>query len=200
MATGWREAKRLLAGDWWGGDVTGGWQSSWLTIVVLAATVAGLGVADYLTGPVLSLALFYLVPTAIGTVLAGRRSGFAFALASAVVSTIASFLSKSNQDLIFILNGVLLLLILSIMVVLIGAARETALSARNAARQRKEFLAYAAHQLRTPLAGIRASTDALLVGGASSQQERLLVNLSREADRAGRLLSSLLQMARRRPG
>jgi len=43
---------------------------------------------------------------------------------------------------------------------------------------------------------MRASTEALLVGGATSQQERLLMNLTREADRAGRLLAALLQMAR----
>jgi signal transduction histidine kinase len=165
-------------------------------MAVLALVVVGLGVADYLTGPVLSLALFYLVPTAIGTVLAGRRAGFALALGSAVVSTVAAFYSQTHEEVVFVLNGILLLLILTVIVVLIGAARETAMSAGVAARQRKEFLAYAAHQLRTPLAGIRASTDALLVGGATSQQERLLANLSREADRAGRLLSSLLQMAR----
>jgi signal transduction histidine kinase len=168
-------------------------------LVILVLVVMALGVADYITGPVLSLALFYLIPTAIGTVLAGRRVGYGLALESATSSTVAAFFSKineSNEHLIFVLNGVLLLLILSVMVMLIGAARETAMNASGAARQRKEFLAYAAHQLRTPLAGIRASTDALLVGGATSQQERLLANLSREADRAGRLLSSLLQMAR----
>ncbi len=196
MARGWGGARRLLAGDLGTGEVVWGWNNSRLALIALALVVLGLGVADYITGPVLSLALFYLVPTAIGTVLAGRRIGFALALGSAVASTVAAFFSQSHEEVIFVLNGVLLLLILSVIVVLIGAARQTALAAGVAARQRKEFLAYAAHQLRTPLAGIRASTDALLVGGATSQQERLLVNLSREADRAGRLLSSLLQMAR----
>jgi signal transduction histidine kinase len=196
MAAAWQAATRLLAGDWWGTERSGGRPMARLALVVLAAVVALLGVADYFTGPVLSLTLFYLVPTAIGTVLAGRRAGFALAAESALATTVAAFFSKANEEVIFVINGVLLLLILSVIVILIGAARETAMSASGAARQRKEFLAYAAHQLRTPLAGIRASTDALLVGGATSQQERLLVNLSREADRAGRLLSSLLQMAR----
>lgn len=196
MEKAWRQAKQALKGQWWGGEVTPGGSRSRLALGVLAVVVVALGVADYATGPVLSLALFYLVPTAIGTVLAGRRAGLALATQSAVISTVAAFLSKSNDHVVFVLNGVLLLLILFVIVALIAAVRETAVSASVSARQRKEFLAYAAHQLRTPLAGIRASTDALLVGGSTSHQERLLVNLSREADRAGRLLSSLLQMAR----
>lgn len=196
MASTWGEVKRLVAGDWWGGDETPSWENSGLLLVVLAVCIAGLGLVDYVTGPVLSLALFYLIPISIGTVVAGRRAGIALAAESASSTTIAGFLSKHNDHLIFLANGVLLLVILAVIVLLIGSARDTALSASESARQRKEFLAYAAHQLRTPLAGIRASTDALLVGGATSQQERLLVNLSREADRAGRLLSSLLQMAR----
>jgi len=158
--------------------------------------VAAFGIADYATGPVLDLTLFYLLPTALGTIVAGRRAGMALAVESALIATVADFAGTSYDPLVFVLNGVLLLLILGLIVVLIASARTTALAANEAARRRKEFLAYAAHQLRTPLAGIRASTDALLVGGATSQQERLLANLSREADRAGRLLSSLLQMAR----
>ena len=196
MGSLWQEAKRLVAGNWWGPDVTPGGQSPGVVLVVLALVVAGLGVGDYITGPVLSLAVFYLIPTAIGTVVAGRRAGMALAAESAVASTAADLFGLSNDRVVFLVNGVLLLLILALVVVLIASARDTALSASESARRRKEFLAYAAHQLRTPLAGIRASTDALLVGGATSQQERLLVNLSREADRAGRLLSSLLQMAR----
>ncbi len=192
----WREAKRLLAGDWWGAEFTSTRYNARLTIAVLALTVAGLGVADYATGPVLSLALFYLVPTAIGTALAGRRAGMALALESAVTSTVALVMNDRDSGVISVANGVALLLILAINVTLIAAARDSAVSASGAARQRREFLAYAAHQLRTPLAGIRASTDALLVGGATSQQERLLANLSREAERAGKLLTSLLQMAR----
>ncbi|MDQ1367074.1 MAG: two-component system, OmpR family, sensor kinase [Acidimicrobiaceae bacterium] len=192
----WRAAKRLLSGSWWGSDVAPARQNPGASLFVLAMLVALLGVADHITGPVLSMAAFYLIPTAIGTFLGGRRPGILLALESGLATTIAAFFSDKDDPFVFVSNGVLLFTILSVLVVLIAAAREEALAAGDAARQRKEFLSYAAHQLRTPLAGIRASTDALLVNGATSQQERLLVNLSREADRAGRLLSSLLQMAR----
>lgn len=196
MHSAWGKARHLLADSWWGGEVNRNGQNSRLIIALLALVIVGLGLADYATGPVLSLTLFYLIPTAVGTVVAGQRIGVVLACESAIASTVAAFLSTSNDPVVFVANGILLVVVLSIIVILIAAARETALSASDAARQRREFLAYAAHQLRTPLAGIRASTDALLVGGATSQQERLLVNLSREAERAGRLLSSLLQMAR----
>jgi signal transduction histidine kinase len=160
---------RLLKGEWWGVDVAPSGRRTRLALAVLAVIVILLGLADYATGPVLSLALFYLIPTAIGTVLAGRRAGLALATESAAISTVAAFLAKNSDHVVYVLNGVLLLLILCVIVVLIAAVRETAVSASVSARQRKEFLAYAAHQLRTPLAGIRASTDALLVGASTSQ-------------------------------
>lgn len=195
MVNTWRDATRVLT-SWWGNEVTPGQRTPALALAGLVLVIAALGVADYITGPVLSLALFYLVPTAAGTVLGGQRVGVALAVESGLATSVAGSVSHTRDEVVYVLNGVLLLLVLLVIVALIASARETALSANVSARQRKEFLAYAAHQLRTPLAGIRASTDALLVGGATSRQERLLVNLSREADRAGRLLSSLLQMAR----
>jgi len=163
---------------------------------VLAVSVIACGVLDYATGPLVSLALFYIVPTALGTIVAGRRAGLALALESAVASTTALILGGIHEEAAYVFNGLLLLGTLTLIVVLIAAVRDSALAASTSARRGREFLAYAAHQLRTPLAGIRATTDALLLGGASSQQERLLLNLSREADRAGRLLTSLLKMAR----
>lgn len=196
MGKAWRWVRRLVAGNWFSGDILPSPSRTQAALVMAAAIILVLGTIDYATGPVLSLALFYLIPTAIGTVLAGRAAGLALALESGVVTTIASVLSKTGNHLVFVLNGFLLLLILDVLVVLIATVRDSALSAGVAARRRREFLAYAAHQLRTPIAGIRASTDALLVGADASQQERLLVNLTREADRAGRLLASLLQMAR----
>ncbi|MDQ1416222.1 MAG: hypothetical protein QOF81_1835, partial [Acidimicrobiaceae bacterium] len=176
----WQAAKRLLSGSWWGSDVAPARQNPGASLFVLAMLVALLGVADHITGPVLSMAAFYLIPTAIGTFLGGRLPGILLALESGLATTIAAFFSDKDDPFVFVSNGVLLFTILSVLVVLIAAARAEALAAGDAARQRKEFLSYAAHQLRTPLAGIRASTDALLVNGATSQQERLLVNLSRE--------------------
>ncbi|HVM15657.1 MAG TPA: PAS domain S-box protein [Egibacteraceae bacterium] len=74
---------------------------------------------------------------------------------------------------------------------------EQALADAQAAEARsRQFLADAAHQLRTPLAGIRAAAENLLIGADAADRDRLLSDLVREASRAGRLIGSLLQIAR----
>jgi signal transduction histidine kinase len=66
----------------------------------------------------------------------------------------------------------------------------------------REFLADAAHQLRTPIAGIRASVGTLLRTDDPDDHNRMLDHLARESARTARLLSSLLRVAqldRRQP-
>ena len=76
-------------------------------------------------------------------------------------------------------------------------AQEQALSSARASEARsRRFLANAAHQLRTPIAGIQASAEAMLRAGVDRRQERLLVNLVRETSRLGHLVGRLLRMAR----
>jgi PAS domain S-box-containing protein len=70
----------------------------------------------------------------------------------------------------------------------LGRARE------QEARSRR-FLADAAHQLRTPLAGIRACAEAL-PRASPSEREDLLDALVDESSRAGRLVGALLTLAR----
>lgn len=170
------------------------------TLVLVLCGVAGIpiGILDYITGIELSLVLFYMIPISIATVVAGRRAGVWLSVECAVVATVADFAnsSSSRDRAIYFVDGVLLVFVFAFVVFLIAAVRQSALAAHRSSQRTQEFLASAAHQLRTPIAGIRASTDALLVTGATSQQERLLANISGEADRAGRLLASLLRMAR----
>ncbi|MBW3665899.1 MAG: HAMP domain-containing histidine kinase [Actinobacteria bacterium] len=74
---------------------------------------------------------------------------------------------------------------------------EAAISDAQTSEERtKRFLADAAHQLRTPLAGIRASVETLLREDDQQARDQLMGNLVRETGRAGRLLTSLLRMAR----
>jgi len=74
--------------------------------------------------------------------------------------------------------------------------RQQALAARDAEQHGREFLAFAAHQLRTPLAAIRSTVEALVVSNDELDREHLLSGLARESARAGRLVSSLLRVAR----
>ena len=63
----------------------------------------------------------------------------------------------------------------------------------------RRFVADAAHELRTPLAGITAAAEAVLQQPDDEDPEarrRLLMVLGREARRAGRLVDDLLDLAR----
>lgn len=64
----------------------------------------------------------------------------------------------------------------------------------NARTQR--FLADAAHQLRTPLTGIRASAELLAMQPGADDAARVLANLVDDCERLTRLVSALLRMAR----
>ena len=77
--------------------------------------------------------------------------------------------------------------------VALQAAAEEARISEEASRR---FLADAAHQLRTPMAGIRACAETLLRGAGPEDGDRLLATMVRETSRAARLISSLLQIAR----
>jgi signal transduction histidine kinase len=94
-------------------------------------------------------------------------------------------------------NAIVRLVIFGIVVELVDRGRRQAAAARAAERLSRDFLATAAHQLRTPLAGIRSTVDTLLLDGdLDSHQEQMLITVTREASRAGRHLASLLRVAR----
>ncbi len=61
----------------------------------------------------------------------------------------------------------------------------------------RSFLSDAAHELRTPVAGMLAASDTLIRASPSeSERERLAMQIAREAGRASRLVDDLLLLAR----
>ena len=77
------------------------------------------------------------------------------------------------------------------------AALETALEEAKASEaSSRRFLADAAHQLRTPMAGLRACAETLLRGATPSDRDALLAEIVRETSRASRVMTGLLRMAR----
>lgn len=78
-----------------------------------------------------------------------------------------------------------------------AAALEAAYEqARDSEARTRQFLADAAHQLRNPLAGVRACADMLLRSESPEGRERLLGHLVNEAARAATMTTGLLRMAR----
>ncbi|MCW2632002.1 MAG: putative histidine kinase [Pseudonocardia sp.] len=76
-------------------------------------------------------------------------------------------------------------------------ARDAAAVASQSEAKTRQFVADAAHELRTPLAGVQAAAEAAVGAGLSSaERERLHILLVREARRAGRLVEDLLVLAR----
>jgi PAS domain S-box-containing protein len=74
---------------------------------------------------------------------------------------------------------------------------QTALvEAQEAEASSRRFLADAAHQLRTPLAGIRGCAELLLRGAAEEDRDRLLAVMVRETTRSAHLITALLRIAR----
>ncbi|WP_067667656.1 sensor histidine kinase [Nocardia miyunensis] len=71
--------------------------------------------------------------------------------------------------------------------------------ARGSEQQLRAFVGDAAHELRTPVAGIRAIAEAVLHQPADAdpeERQHMYLLLAREAQRAGRLVDDLLDMAR----
>jgi two-component system, OmpR family, sensor kinase len=70
-------------------------------------------------------------------------------------------------------------------------------TARASEARTRRFVADAAHELRTPIAGVQAVAEAALAPGMSTEdRERLQLLLLRESRRAGRLVDDLLVLAR----
>jgi signal transduction histidine kinase len=158
----------------------------------------GIGALDSLTGSNVSFGVFYVLLVVSVTVVAGAVVGIAAALFSAVVWGAADIIT-SNSSLsvgIDIWNVVTRFVVHAIVVVLLAAVLEALRTARESEARSRSFLATAAHQLRTPIAALSASVEALLVEGSTPGQERLLTNLAGEASRLGRLVASLLRTAR----
>ena len=79
------------------------------------------------------------------------------------------------------------------------AAVEATGVAVAAEQRRRSFVSDAAHELRTPVAGMRAAADTLVrsdVDAGPEERQRLAAHVVREAERASRLVDDLLLMAR----
>jgi signal transduction histidine kinase len=169
-----------------------------LVTAALFLGLLGIGALDSVTGSNLSFGVFYVLLVVAVTVVAGAIVGIAAALFSAVLWGAADIITSGSRLSIGvdIWNVVTRFGVHAIVVILLAAVLEALRSARESEARSRSFLATAAHQLRTPIAALSASVDALLVEGSTPAQERLLANLAGEASRLGRLATALLRTAR----
>lgn len=163
-----------------------------------AAIIMLTALVDAVTGVNVTFGVFYVVPVVAVTILVGTAAGTLTAVtcASAWVLADGTRGAPSPSLAVHIANGFMRSSILIAIVALVTALRRAVAQATASEQRGREFLAFAAHQLRTPVAGVRSAADALLATGASPAQERLLRHISEESARSGRLVTSLLRVAR----
>lgn len=168
-------------------------------VLLLGVALAiGIGVVNYLTGSSVSLSVFYLLPILVVTLESGRGAGWLLSGVSVAAWAVADAVGgapNSRTGVVFWNIGVRFT-VYCVNVYLLAALAGALTRARESEARSREFLAYAAHQLRTPLTGIQASAELLARDVDVESRERLLTNLLREAGRAGRLISELLRLAR----
>jgi signal transduction histidine kinase len=166
--------------------------------VVVGTLVAVLvvSVVDVVTVRSIDLDAVYVLPVILATARVSTRFGLVVALESGVlwliVTSIETPVSIATSGANLLLRVAVLVVIVRIVSALQAALAATRLSERRA----KDFLADAAHQLRTPLAGLRSCADSLVLSGVSPQQRGLLAHIGTESQRMGRTVASMLRLAR----
>lgn len=169
-----------------------------VTLVAAVVSMFAIALADRATGGEFSLSVFYFVPVVAVTVVVSPAMGFGLAAASAVAWTLAdaSVVGTGGNASTQTWNGILRFTIMSFVVALLSALRHALCDAQDSERRTKDFLADAAHQLRTPVAAARTSAEALVLTDFRTRPEQLASNLIVETDRIARLVTSLLRLAR----
>ena len=169
-----------------------------LVAAVLVVLIGIIGWVDYTTGSGITFVAVYVVPVVAGAVFCRTLEATLVAAAASIVWSISTTYT-TGDDLLqwkFPANSILRFLILGFIVVLLSTLRDALLEARRSEQRSQDFLAFAAHQLRTPTAAASAAAQSLLARGGDPEDEEQLVRIAQETSRAGKLVASMLQFLR----
>jgi signal transduction histidine kinase len=163
-----------------------------LTTAILTIVVIGLinAVFD------IALRAFYAIPVVVVTIAVSSNAGILYAALAALAWSGDRAASDPVPVVPTAANAVLRFAGLLALVAIVAILRTSIERTRASERRSREFLGFAAHQLRTPVAGVRASAEALLLTDEPASREELLIGITVEAGRMGRLVTSLLRIAR----
>jgi signal transduction histidine kinase len=167
----------------------------WLIVGLGIASVVLILVFDRRTS--LSLAILSVIPILGVTLTVSAGAGFLLVLTGAVTGVLADTLGSTARGVgDAAADGIVLLVCFTLAVVVVAGLRAAFADSRRSDQRSRDFLGFVAHQLRTPVSGIRSNAEALILAGEPPEREHLLTNLAAESDRIGRLMTSLLQISR----
>ena len=169
-----------------------------VVIVVALLSIGVIAGLNSITQTDVSVSVLYLLPVAAVAVMVGSRGAYVVAVPAATAWTFDRLLMAHDPRAPWAqaANGVLRYAAMALLITLIGVFRQAVRDARASDQRSREFLAYAAHQLRTPVAGVRASSEALLFTTDPAARDQILSNIAGEARRMGRVVGSLLRITR----
>lgn len=164
---------------------------------ILAAAILTIVVIGLINGLWdIALRAFYAIPVVVVTIAVSSTAGVIYAGLAALAWTGDRAATDPLPVLASTANGILRFAGLLLLVAIVGILRSAIERSRASERRSREFLGFAAHQLRTPVAGVRASAEALMLTPETAAREELLIGIAVEAGRMGRLVASLLRIAR----
>jgi two-component system sensor histidine kinase KdpD len=171
------------------------WRATVIGIVLVAVVTASVGPLGDSARPVQALAL--VVPVVVAAVLGGHRPAYAVAVAAAlafvlVLPPVGSVRVRVAEDA----TALAVFGLVAVVVATLVSRRIETLA--EVERQRAALLRAVSHDLRTPLASIRAAASDLAVGDAlpPPTATRFAEIIGEEADRLDRLVANLLSLGR----
>jgi signal transduction histidine kinase len=174
--------------------------------------IAVVGAVDFVSGPHMSFATFYLVPVGIGAWLGGRRVGYALAVVAALTALFGDLVFEEARHSLYpywntsIRTGLFVVIVelLSAMKQRFEQEREVAEREREMSRRLEEldalkdtFLRAVSHDVRNPLAAVVGSASILQqrAGDLSKEQQAALIDaIVRSGRQITRLIEELLDV------